>query len=361
MKWSSWFVALCGFLLMTTGTSAAPPPWEAKKTKAREGIRSFTGVLEEGDAKDKAGKPFKVIPLPMVKGSAYRVELKSAAFAPILRLETSKGAELARLDKATDKGILGLELLVPADDEYQFFISSADDRTGGYNLTLFPLGRPGDAGIQLLEDRLKTGERKTHPLKAGKGRRYIIDLYFLDDVKSVGLTGERDKKELKGTSGTFEKEPRRARLEFPSEAEGLVTLSVQAEGEGRYLLRIKEEKVLGELLDVAGEGSTLEEELTVLDPPDKKRKGCFCKVYKVPLQEGLRYEIRMRSDVFDTFLRLEDAKGKEMAWDDDGDDGTNSRIVFLCKAGGVYQIVATSFNSSQGAFVLTVQELKKEK
>lgn len=76
------------------------------------------------------------------------------------------------------------------------------------------------------------------------------------------------------------------------------------------------------------------------------------KSYDVNLRAGESYVISMRSSDFDTYLRLEFA-GKELARDDDGGGGLNSRIVFTPERTGDYRIIATSFNGL-GNFTLTV-------
>src|SRR5262249_13351623 len=59
----------------------------------------------------------------------------------------------------------------------------------------------------------------------------------------------------------------------------------------------------------------------------------------------------------DTFLRLENAGGKELAQDDDGGGFPNSRIVFKAVQSGDYRIIVTSFEPKQtGAFTLKILE-----
>lgn len=54
--------------------------------------------------------------------------------------------------------------------------------------------------------------------------------------------------------------------------------------------------------------------------------------------------ISMRSDDFDTFLRLEDSRGTELTFNDDGGEGLNSLIEdFILPSTGRYTIVADSF------------------
>jgi hypothetical protein len=78
---------------------------------------------------------------------------------------------------------------------------------------------------------------------------------------------------------------------------------------------------------------------------------------------GKTYMIDMSSAQFDTYLRLEDDKGKVMAENDDiSPENLNSRIIFNCKEGGNYRIVATSYRQAgRGAYVLTIREFPAKK
>jgi hypothetical protein len=358
--------ALLGILVWSAAVLAAPPPWEAKKIKLKETFRSFTGVLAEGDAKDKVlAKPCKVIPLKMVKGSAYLIDLKSPAFDPIVRVTTSRGLELDRNDNAEPKtSAARLDFIAARDDEYQIIVSTADGKFGSYTLSVAPLGRPGDPGVTLLEAELTDGAKKKHAFEVKKERKYTVDLMVLDEVKTAGLTVENVSGSLRLKGDGSEIAPRRARVEFMAEADETVQIGVAAEVKARYLVRIREVRVFTGTITPGPEAFSLEQELTDADPKDTKRKTCHCKLFKVKMQAGASYEIRLRAAEgasFDPFLRLENPEGKEVAWDDDSDDGNNARIVFPCKADGVYQIVATSFVTSTGAFTLSVREVKKGK
>jgi hypothetical protein len=76
----------------------------------------------------------------------------------------------------------------------------------------------------------------------------------------------------------------------------------------------------------------------------------------------------MTSPQFDTYLRLEDAKKKVLAENDDisepgvrsqesGVRNLNSRIIFTPKEDATYLIIATSFeHRGVGAYTLTIRE-----
>jgi hypothetical protein len=97
--------------------------------------------------------------------------------------------------------------------------------------------------------------------------------------------------------------------------------------------------------------------LTNMDPFDAVRKASYAKVYMVNLEAGKRYQIDMTSSQVDAFVRLEDAKGEQLAQDDDGGGGNNARILFRPLQSGRYRIIATTFADAQtGNFNLVVNE-----
>jgi thiol-disulfide isomerase/thioredoxin len=98
------------------------------------------------------------------------------------------------------------------------------------------------------------------------------------------------------------------------------------------------------------------ESLTADDEKDTKMKSSHRKVYAIKLSEGKAYRIDLNSKDFDTFLRLEDAKGKEVAFNDDvAQNNLNSRILYLAANSGEYRIIVTTFDAGKtGAFKLDV-------
>jgi hypothetical protein len=104
-----------------------------------------------------------------------------------------------------------------------------------------------------------------------------------------------------------------------------------------------------------------DDQLTNADPKDKNRN-VPSKVYTVKLQAGKTYQIDMASKEVDSFLRLEDASGVQLAENDDFQPpniSLDSRIVFICARDGEYRITATTATNVKprtGNFTLTVQQ-----
>jgi eukaryotic-like serine/threonine-protein kinase len=82
------------------------------------------------------------------------------------------------------------------------------------------------------------------------------------------------------------------------------------------------------------------------------------RVYEVELFAGKSYVLDLESSQFDSYLRLEDAKGKVLAENDDiSPQDQNSRLIFTPTQTGVYRIIATSFQQQgTGAYTLTIRE-----
>ena len=80
-------------------------------------------------------------------------------------------------------------------------------------------------------------------------------------------------------------------------------------------------------------------------------------VHEVKLQAGQTYVIDLESKQFDTYLKMQDAKGKLLAENDDiSPENQNSRLLFTAPADGTYRLVATSFGGmGTGAYDLIVR------
>jgi len=96
------------------------------------------------------------------------------------------------------------------------------------------------------------------------------------------------------------------------------------------------------------------------DKIDQKRPNMapnrYMKVEEVNLSAGVTYIIEMDSDEIDSYLFLEDLKGKTLAEDDDSGGDLNAKIVFRAPSDGAYRIIATTFNPREtGNYTLTVR------
>lgn len=100
-----------------------------------------------------------------------------------------------------------------------------------------------------------------------------------------------------------------------------------------------------------------EGQLSEKNKKDSLQSGCFRKSYKFAMKAGSTYTIDLVSKKIDSYLRLEDAAGKNLAEDDDGGGTLNSRIVHRAVRDGTYRIVVTTCDPGQtGPYRLTVHE-----
>jgi len=78
-------------------------------------------------------------------------------------------------------------------------------------------------------------------------------------------------------------------------------------------------------------------------------------LYTLKLEAGKSYKIAMNAAErgLDTFLILQDAAGKQLAYDDDGGVGLNSLLEFTPEKTGAYKLYAASL-SGTGQFTLSV-------
>ena len=94
-----------------------------------------------------------------------------------------------------------------------------------------------------------------------------------------------------------------------------------------------------------------------LTPNDPVAHDAFMSVHAITLTAGRSYIIDLRSDEFDTFLKVLNPKGAIVAFADECGPMRNTRVVFMPTRTETYHIVATSYNPAViGAFRLLVCE-----
>lgn len=78
---------------------------------------------------------------------------------------------------------------------------------------------------------------------------------------------------------------------------------------------------------------------------------------KIPvrLEKGLRYTFTMRSETIDCVLGLQDAKGKQVASNDDFGEKFDSRVVFIPAESGDFALFACSLGNRAGPYTLAIE------
>jgi WD40 repeat protein len=101
----------------------------------------------------------------------------------------------------------------------------------------------------------------------------------------------------------------------------------------------------------------VQDRLTANGGFDRVRQTSYAKVFNARLEKGRSYTIDLTSADIDMYLRVEDSFGNQLAEDDDGGEGLNSRLVFTARESGTYRIVATTYQADvTGNFHLRVMQ-----
>lgn len=210
------------------------------------------------------------------------------------------------------------------------------------------------------------GRFKVYRFDARQGQRLLatmrsseFDAYLTVARVVAGITDPmaEDDDRGRGENGTD------ARVRFTAPATGsylLVAQSLAADGMGPFTVALEEapEPTTAQSREVrVGQTVTgsLAETDAILDEDDT-----FYDTYVVSGQAGQRLIIEMKSDSFDAFLafgRMENGELNVSSNDDDGGDGTNSRMRVTLAEGGEYVIRANSLGAGGvGPYTLSVVE-----
>lgn len=194
----------------------------------------------------------------------------------------------------------------------------------------------------------------TVPLKGGAN--YKIDMVSKEIDSYLRLEDANGKKLAKDDdSGGLVN----ARINFqcPKDGEYRVICTTFAGGTGPFTLAIQEMVLAKPTQLTLKEGAAkVEAKLTGADATDAVQTRSACKIFVIALAKGKSYQIDMMSKDVDSFLRLEDAAGKELARDDDSGGNRNARIRFECPENGEYRIIATTYLGGTGNFTVSVKE-----
>lgn len=248
---------------------------------------------------------------------------------------------------------------------------------GAYSLGLSqrpPAGRaPRPTAIrvgQSIEGTLTSGDPETgsghaydaFTFRAREGDRFAIDLISeaFDPLVRVGQGRAGAFSELAMNDDGMET-GLNSRLVFTAAADGdyIIRATPLSQGDlGAYTLMLARgpELPAAQLIEI---GSPVEGTLTEND--GKGAGDTTADAYRFSGQEGQRIRIDMSSEAFDTYVELFDANRVSLAEDDDGADGTNSRLTFTLPRTGDYFIEARAFSEATGSYSLSVSEVEPEK
>jgi heme/copper-type cytochrome/quinol oxidase subunit 2 len=214
---------------------------------------------------------------------------------------------------------------------------------------------------------------KLYQLKLKGGTAYRLEMSS-DDLDSFLIVQDAAGKQLAfdddsggGTNGLD------ARLDFTPPKDGTYKVfAASLKGTGKYTLRVRptgaakggEKEGKEKAHEVGKGGLKLTGKLDRTEPKVRvvvgEKMGMLpAKLYRVNLKGGTKYRIKMSSDDFDAFLVVQDAAGKQLAFDDDSGGGTNgldAQVDFTPPKDGTYKIFAASL-VGKGEYTLTVQPM----
>lgn len=191
-------------------------------------------------------------------------------------------------------------------------------------------------------------------------KRYVITLQSADFDAVVAVVREVGGITDEVASNDDAGDGTNSRLRFRPPAAGsyiIVAQSLAEDGRGAYTLRVEEvdPPVAPQARDLAV-GATVLGSLTSESPVDDE-EGYPYDLYRLQAS-GQRVRIVMRSGEFDTFLSLRKVTAdgeEEVASDDDGAGGTDSRITIVLD--GTYHLYARPLSSeNRGGYALSVEE-----
>jgi hypothetical protein len=219
-------------------------------------------------------------------------------------------------------------------------------------------------GQLVASDEPVNGRGRFHAyrVEAAEGQRLLMtaespefDTYLVVG-RQVGPVLNELKSDDDGGEGTH------SRLRFTAPRAGSYIVLVQSfaeEGMGPYTVALAEAPAptTGGNRPISF-GGTEEGTLADTDNEDEET-GKFYDEYTFRGRAGQRVEIEMRSEDFDSYLRLGRLDGcdwQELATDDDGGEDTHARLRYTLPGDGEYVVRATSFGENTGAYTLALRE-----
>ncbi|MFO0966417.1 MAG: serine protease [Gemmataceae bacterium] len=358
---------LAGKMLIAYQTSVVNGTGKTVLSPAGVAIVDFTQVVH-ADKLPKKGAS-KVFTHKMRPGKHYVVEMRADPkdMDPRLKIEDAEGKTVAEDDGAG--GLFdALIVLNPATEGEYKITASALKGMGPFTVRIREdTGRElGPRGLTLNEtlfatdapDPVMMSPSVTFNVILKKGKAYAIDMKskeFDPYLRIENMANISLKNEDVGGGG-------HSTLLFTPFQDGIYRVCATSfdRKAGRFELQVRETPKAAPR-DVGADGLKIADKLTALDALDVingKATKFRCKVFEVNLKAGKKYQLDMSSIQFDSFLRIEDQRGRELAFDDDSGGMLNARLVFEPKTDGVYRVIASQFDARVGAFELTVRKLR---
>lgn len=370
---------------------SAIPPLKAIPlafAKGEESVR-VQGKLDENDHPLGPNNAYgKLYSVKLSKGTEYQIDLvrNDNNMDPYLKLQDANGKDLAQDDDGGGNLNSRIKYTPLQDAEFRIVATALGSGQGAFTLSVAKVGvaapaaKAGPLSFKDGENRINinstldntdpaigpnNGPGKTFTLKMSKGIRYTIDLVRNDNamdpyLKLADPTGNVVAEDDDGGGNL------NSRIQITPKDDGeykIIATSLNNNG-GNFTLSVEKAggavrkgKGDAKINDVPQGGLNIKGELTADDDLGAVRQGAYSQVHSVRLKAGKTYAVSLESTAFDSFLRIEDSKGNNLAEDDDGGNGSDALIQFRAPEDGVYRIIATTFGQRQtGEFKLSVSE-----
>ncbi len=339
--------------------------------------QTVTGTLAESDPTPNERGRFKVYRFEAVAGRPYLVTLRSGDFDAYLRVARNMGGITDVLKEDDDRG-------GNTDARIRF----QAEKAGTYLIVAQSLEAEGKGAFTLqLADApapVNTAPRPVQldqPVQGTLGETDAVedDETFYDSYTIRGRAGQRLQVEMASDSfdtylnigrmengqfvskstdddGAGEGTNSRMRVTLEEDGEYIIRANSVNVGTGPYTLRVTERAASRPATPQALRAGT-DVRGTLADGDAESDEGALYDLWTYTGRSGESLTITMASSEFDTMLavgRMENGRFQEISSNDDGPDGTNSRLEVTLPGNGEY-VIRTSALGGEGVGAYTVR------
>ena len=333
------------------------------------------GQLGRGDQTLSTGEFVDRYTLPVRRGQTYELALSADGFDPYLMVRGPGGLSEDNDDDPGRRGTRDsrIRFTAPADGEVTVAATSyAAAETGSYVLNLdggetrrspdrgaqatptLRLGETRDGRLTASDNRLDSGEYiNSYMFEGRRGQRLDLRLTSGDFDPYLAISGPNDFSAFNDDDDEDGTTNSRLRLTLPADGPYRITTTTYAAGEtGGYRLSVladtgptRTDPVgrADERPDAGGRigiGQTVAGTLGSGD--ETLSSGEYVDTYSFTGHRGQRVAVELTSSAFDAYTILRAPSGEQLD-NDDGQNGTDSRLDTVLTEDGDYQVLVTSF------------------
>ncbi|WP_339929691.1 caspase family protein [uncultured Brevundimonas sp.] len=338
---------------------------------------SRRGELARGDQTLSTGEFVDRYALPVRRGQTYELSLSADGFDPYLLVRGPGGLSEDNDDDPARRGTRDsrIRFTAPADGEATVAATSyAAGETGAYVLNLdgrgtrpavaraapettsLRLGETRDGWLTPTDSRLESGEYiNTFVFDGRRGQRLDLRLTSGDFDPYLAISGPNEFSAFNDDAdgGTDS----RLRVTLPADGPYRITATSYAAGEmGPYQLSVQADTgpTRAEPASRADEQASAGGRITVgqtvagtLGSGDETLdSGEYVDTYSFAGRRGQRVAVELTSSAFDAYTILRAPSG-EQTDNDDGEDGTDSRLDTVLSEDGDYEVMVTSYAAGE--------------